>query len=261
MCLHHVVSNPNNWRGHPTLTPSLKNSLVLLIQAGADIYAKNDKGCSVSERAYTVFDCDSPCSMGHVWEEALSACGYDAKLFREEFCRRKHAVVGDLCPCQTLGGSYNFKARSYPDPMHQNFYFGNLDNHYFMNNEADSEKFQDYEKNSESNNPTFQEVGADEPSFQDTEQPFDPITHGSYHTSLQYDSTTLNSTWGGFASHQHSPEQTMDDINIWNQADSEPGEQDIEKPANFILPQERLHWVEERPDSDLGWAWDKNPIS
>ena len=255
MCLHHVVSNASNWPSHPAITAAVKNSLVLLIQAGADVYAKNDKGCSVSARAYSLH---SPCAIRHVWEEALSDCGYDATWFREDFCKRKHAVSRDLCPCRGSGGTYNFEETNSLDITHDNF---SVNSQYFKHNESDIEKFQDDKQSSESNEQTFQETGPDDQSFQDIERPFDAITQDSHHVSLPYDPISLNSTWSSFTSHPHGLEQTMDDINIWNQPDSESGEQDIERLANFTLPPEGLSWVEDVPDAGFTWAWESKAMS
>lgn len=206
MCLHHVVSNASNWLKNSVFIAAVKYSLVLLIQAGADVYAKNDKGWSVSERAYSAFSRGSPCSIGNVWEEALSACGYDATWFRKDFCRRKHAVFRDLCPCQRLGGTYNFEETNSLDITHDNF---RANSQYSNSNESDVEKVQDDEKSSESIKQTSQVIGPDEQSFQDIDRLFDAITQDSHHVSLQYDPTSLNPTSSSFTSHPQGLEQTM----------------------------------------------------
>lgn len=78
---------------------AIRTSLIHLIHAGADFYATmNDRG-SVSDIAYCELVGGTKISMGGVFEEALSACGYDAMSFREDFCRCNNAVIEDREEC------------------------------------------------------------------------------------------------------------------------------------------------------------------
>ena len=66
----------------------MKAALILLIRGGADVYARNRRGRSVSDIACskeTKFDDAHQWSYNHdlllrkIWTEALNACGYDAE--------------------------------------------------------------------------------------------------------------------------------------------------------------------------------------
>ena len=71
------------------------NILVLLMKAGADPWAVDDSGQSVTEHAYNApiegwrfysYDRKSHCgNRGMIWEQALTACGYNAAEFRQSY--------------------------------------------------------------------------------------------------------------------------------------------------------------------------------
>lgn len=68
-CLHRLLSNPK----------INTETLIYLIKAGADLYAQDNRGSTVSEVAYR---------RGHtawIWESALTECGFDVEEFRRAF--------------------------------------------------------------------------------------------------------------------------------------------------------------------------------
>ena len=262
-CLHNVLQS-SHLSGHDN-RDELKNLLVLLIQAGADVYATTNDGESVSDMAYTfILDFFEPICLGHVWEEALLTCGYDATWFREDFCRRKHAVVGDECPCRKLGGRYtcgetsptditdedcNIEKRcsKWDEPIteskdqdsesdEQN---SERDKQNSKNDELDHEYSEDGVPNSQTNHLlNHEDFGSDEQRSPDAEQPDDTVMQDSGHSTLPYDPTIL--------------------FNIWNQPDcGEPWEESVERSGNISLPQNHLPWAEDLPDAESGWGWDQ----
>lgn len=70
-----------------------KTSLLFMVKAGADVYATNHYGYSVSDIAYTSIGTYRSSNLGtyvgDLWDEVLTECGYDAARFREDF-RRRH---------------------------------------------------------------------------------------------------------------------------------------------------------------------------
>ena len=265
-CLHNVVRSANHRLSNPQFSLTLKDSLKILIRAGADVYATTNRGYSVSDFAYSAFFPDPPPRfLGEVWEEALSACGYDVTWFREDYCRRKHADAGDLCLCRRLVRKYAFNGTRSPDNA-----LGIYNHHTRCiefdeqdagsnSNERDGECFSADEQSPQSNKPRFEEIGPDEQNIQGTESSLDAVMQDSSHASTQCDPFSLNSAWGGLAPHSYGTEQTMDDVNIWNQADGEPGEGKIERrPVNANLPHDRSPWGEDLPNADFGQAWDSN---
>lgn len=87
-CLHYAldsIRDPGN--------VSEKGSLLLMIKAGADVYATDHYGKSVSDVAYNSHLYDKIFNLGtyrgDLWDEVLTECGYDAAWFREEFRRRE----------------------------------------------------------------------------------------------------------------------------------------------------------------------------
>ncbi|MCJ1396513.1 hypothetical protein MMC18_009404 [Xylographa bjoerkii] len=82
-CLHEVVTYNYDQINSVKI-------MVLLINAGADIHAINNRGMSVTEMAYT-YNCgdersqDSIGLRGANWDEALTECGYDVALFHKKF--------------------------------------------------------------------------------------------------------------------------------------------------------------------------------
>lgn len=224
-CLHNVLRRI--W-DHSRCT-TVKEVLVILIQAGADVYATTYDGKSVSDIAYTIN------SARGIWDEALSACGYDSTWFRKDFCRRNHPVVEHV-------GKFLTDADLYSECNGQDF-----------------EDFKDDEQNPQSNQLNFEDFGPDERGSPDTERHFDAVMQDMNIPSFPHDSNpSLSSAWGGFAS-SHGIEETTDDVNIWNQADCEPGEENVERPV-VNLPDRHLLWGEDLPDADLGWGWDSNPL-
>lgn len=230
---------------------AVKKSLVHLIQAGADVCARTNIGNSVSDIAYNTDFRNSPPYFGDVWEEALSVCGYDATWFREDFCRRKHAVVGDLCPCWRPGRRYNFNETNFTDSTDEKL---DVSYQYFKSYEPDVEDFQDDEPNSQGHKLNLGAYVPDERSHQDTERPFKALMQDSNLSSLLHHPTSLNPAWIDPAPHSHGTEQTMQEVNIWNQAEREPGEE------NMNLPRNGSPWGEDLPDADVGWGWDSNSM-
>ena len=85
-CLHSIIS------GSPYVDlDDVKAALILLIRGGADVYARNDHGYSVSDLTcrkdigityavgkYEMYRRNHDHLLRKIWMEALSACGYDA---------------------------------------------------------------------------------------------------------------------------------------------------------------------------------------
>jgi hypothetical protein len=78
-CLHVLVRWNRDWlldRDHDTMFyetyDELRDILTLMITAGADVYAINEEGTTVSEVAHAEGHCQ-------VWAEVLETCGYDAE--------------------------------------------------------------------------------------------------------------------------------------------------------------------------------------
>lgn len=68
-----------------------RDAIVYLIQQGADVFAENSKGQSVSDIAYNpnYSKLGSPTSwIGDIWDCALAKCGYDVSDFRRERKRK-----------------------------------------------------------------------------------------------------------------------------------------------------------------------------
>lgn len=84
-CLHCAMSAINC----PGRRDSEKVSVLLMVKAGANVYATDDNGISVSHMAYTPNDWDRFCNLGsyrgELWDEVLTECGYDAAWFREDY--------------------------------------------------------------------------------------------------------------------------------------------------------------------------------
>lgn len=83
-CLHLALESVRNPR-----RVSEKASLLFMVKAGADVYAVNDKGISVSDVAYTFNKRDQYKNLGtyrgDLWDEVLTECGYDATGFAKTF--------------------------------------------------------------------------------------------------------------------------------------------------------------------------------
>ena len=85
-CLHSAISG-----SYSAYLDEIKAALILLIRGGADVYARDDRGLSVSDIACNkgtlfchaaqpyrrVYNHDL--TLRKIWTEALSACGYDAE--------------------------------------------------------------------------------------------------------------------------------------------------------------------------------------
>lgn len=69
--------------------PTLFGVISLLIQTDADIYAVDDEGFSVTEFAH--FN-----RMGHVWERALTRCGYDIQQVYNTDHNKGHEYSDDI---------------------------------------------------------------------------------------------------------------------------------------------------------------------
>lgn len=83
-CLHLVLESIR----FPEIN-SDKVSVSLLVKAGADVYAKDKNGMSVSDVAYTPFFVGRSYNLGtyrrHLWDEILTECGYDPAAFHGQF--------------------------------------------------------------------------------------------------------------------------------------------------------------------------------
>lgn len=93
-CLHLCFYSfwVNSWYGGPSdWVQRLRNGLVSLIQHGADVFATDYCGSSVSSLAYDI-DCDDGVFIGSlkgdVWDNALVHCGYKISDFRRGYPRR-----------------------------------------------------------------------------------------------------------------------------------------------------------------------------
>lgn len=77
-CLHLALSSLRN----PEKT-SEKDSLLLLVKAGADVYATDYSGISVSNQ--TSHWPDISAYRRNLWDEVLTECGYDPTTVREQY--------------------------------------------------------------------------------------------------------------------------------------------------------------------------------
>lgn len=92
-CLHHCFSRRGWFNGWITFGKSeclqrILGGVILLIEHGADVYAENDTGKSVSDLAYARHTYDGHekkvgCVRGDVWDFALAMCGYSILDFRQ----------------------------------------------------------------------------------------------------------------------------------------------------------------------------------
>jgi hypothetical protein len=73
-CLHKLLQSANG-------TMSDFKILVSLIRAGADVFAVNFNGKSVSDAAYFDHNLRRGRNMKYMWEAALTVCGYDIAQF------------------------------------------------------------------------------------------------------------------------------------------------------------------------------------
>lgn len=128
-------------------------------------------------------------------------------------------------------------------------------------NEQDTARYKCDDQISQSNKLYSEAFASNERDSSGFESSLNTVAHDLSHKSPRCVPTTGNSTWSGLALHPHGAEQTMNDVDVWNQANSEPSEGDVKRPANLNLPQDRLPWVENLPDADFGWGWDLNLAS
>jgi len=84
-CLHQVFINQNK----PPSEEDWHDSLKFLIDKGADVYAEDYRGRSVSHVAYSGSCWDDDCGSyrGDLWDAVLDACGYDIREFRKGYPR------------------------------------------------------------------------------------------------------------------------------------------------------------------------------
>lgn len=98
-CLHHCVSS--HWENGRLNFDSSSwihkhfTGIVLLIQHGADVYAEDYSGRSVSDVAYRYgLSYELREKLGYpnedVWDCALAVCGYNILDFRQHRCRKAH---------------------------------------------------------------------------------------------------------------------------------------------------------------------------
>lgn len=97
-CLHYCLSSPwnNGWStfGKFDYINRYSAGIILLIQHGADVYAEDQDGRSVSDIAYSRqhrhhFDnVELGCVWGDAWDFALAVCGHDISTFRQGRCRK-----------------------------------------------------------------------------------------------------------------------------------------------------------------------------
>lgn len=100
-CLHLCVDPLNPWAcitlfGYFGLSDldRARSALTYLVRRGADVFACDDGGASVTECAYTrdrrsqVFAVFATSARGDVWDVVLADCGFDVASFREDWPRR-----------------------------------------------------------------------------------------------------------------------------------------------------------------------------
>ena len=85
-CLHECLCFIDRSVLHDGVS-NTRNAIIYLIQQGADVFAKNNCGLSVSDIAYTTYG-DTMFEMRfreEIWDCALVSCGYDITDFRRPF--------------------------------------------------------------------------------------------------------------------------------------------------------------------------------
>lgn len=86
-CLHRFFSGPTQ----PPAKQDWQASLIYLVRQGADVYAKDNWGMSVSHVAYSPscqdFEFETHSYRGDLWDSVLDACGYDLREFRKGYPR------------------------------------------------------------------------------------------------------------------------------------------------------------------------------
>lgn len=83
-CLHDFLGSQDS----PPLKEDWHDSLKFLIAKGADVFAEDDEGRSVSHAAYSP-NCRDPDSSyrGDLWDAVLDACDFDIQHFRKGYPR------------------------------------------------------------------------------------------------------------------------------------------------------------------------------
>ncbi|KAJ9602490.1 hypothetical protein H2200_013033 [Cladophialophora chaetospira] len=100
-CIQVLVRNLFDFPGADRYL-EVQTCLVLLIQAGADVHAFDEKGISIFDIAYR--DCPGLCSayLGDIWDSVLSICGYDIREARKGFHRvAAYRTFGNDCVAYT----------------------------------------------------------------------------------------------------------------------------------------------------------------
>ncbi|KAK4164342.1 hypothetical protein QBC43DRAFT_288937 [Cladorrhinum sp. PSN259] len=132
-CLHFCVQDwPPSFNSCPYIPTNMVDlahrgvkALIFLISKGADVYAKDNGGRSVSHMVYvqTCFGTRGSCRRD-LWDFALAVCGYDVFKVRGRFPRRAAYLTGNLEPWQnyTKGDFRNLWAGRehlcpYPDEL------------------------------------------------------------------------------------------------------------------------------------------------
>jgi ankyrin repeat protein len=206
-CLH-LLFSPSfiHWQ----IDPGVRDSLILLVKAGANVHARTNAGESVFDVAY-----ESGCgnadaaSRIRLWAEVLTACGYDGARLHEDWRSRRFPDQSDVVKESSVEGN----ASSNMQDIEKEF-------------GVDEQNLQDIgkelcvdEQDLQDNEPGFdQDLYTDEGSprvyaqgfgrnshvderyLQGEELDYDVFTNDSNITSLSYESRT-NATETGFALH------------------------------------------------------------
>ena len=86
-CLHECLKYTQDSIQHYSVSDT-RNAIIYLIQQGADVFAKNNCGLSVSDIAYAIYDDDTIFEnrlREETWDCALVSCGYNITDFRRPF--------------------------------------------------------------------------------------------------------------------------------------------------------------------------------
>lgn len=87
-CLHFVLTSGFGRRYSDSFLRRMNDSLILLVEAGANIHAVDKDNCSVSEYAIKRGRWD-------IWEAVLRNCGKDVHQVRAEMREKGHCMPGD----------------------------------------------------------------------------------------------------------------------------------------------------------------------
>lgn len=281
-CLHLALESCRGVR------PICKDTLLLLVQAGADVYATDKDFNSVSDIAY----CGSPyykdiSYAGHVWEYVLTACGYDAEWFRED-CRKHNPNFEEAWKKNSyLHTRISEGNEENPDAIERGLNEGSdvegsdvedsdvedgsdaedsdvdergfedieSDQRYLKSDEQDSHEGFNLEQNPQRYEQNFERdfgVGKEIPRM--NEQDFDHVMQDSniMSSSLDHNGADISRsrlTLPGI--------EELLNANIWNQADQ--GLQQYDQ-STFLSgnAQDRSPWVENSPNVDTIWSSDSS---